>query len=67
MDLAVVGTHGRTRFAHALIGSIASQIINEVSCDVLVITSGRQQISGMLTLCRGSFLQHRTCPVTDVR
>lgn len=39
IDLVVVGTHGRTGIVHALLGSIASQILNEVACDVLLVPS----------------------------
>ncbi len=35
-DLVVVGTHGRSGIAHALVGSVAEWIIQSAECDVLV-------------------------------
>ncbi len=40
-DLLVLGTHGRTGLAHALIGSVAERIIQAVACDVLVARPAR--------------------------
>ena len=39
IDLVVSGTHGRTELLHVLFGSVASRILNEVPCDVLVVPS----------------------------
>jgi len=36
-DLVALGTHGRSGFMHALIGSRASQILAATSCDVLTV------------------------------
>jgi universal stress protein A len=36
-DLIVVSTHGRTGFAHLLMGSTAEQIVRHASCPVLVV------------------------------
>jgi nucleotide-binding universal stress UspA family protein len=41
-DLVIAGTHGRTGFMHALLGSVASRILNEVPSDVLVVPSRRR-------------------------
>jgi nucleotide-binding universal stress UspA family protein len=35
-DLIVVGTHGRTGLAHALMGSVAEAVLRHAECDVLV-------------------------------
>lgn len=36
-DLVVVGTHGRTGIAHALLGSVAEDLLNAPPCDVLAV------------------------------
>lgn len=36
-DLLVVGTHGRTGIAHALLGSVAEDLLNAPPCDVLAV------------------------------
>ncbi|RWF79392.1 MAG: universal stress protein [Mesorhizobium sp.] len=38
-DLVIAGTHGRSGLMHALLGSAASRILNDVPCDVLVVPS----------------------------
>ena len=38
-DLVIAGTQGRTGLMHAVLGSVASRILNEVPCDVLVVPS----------------------------
>jgi nucleotide-binding universal stress UspA family protein len=35
-DLIVAGTHGRTGVAHALLGSVAEDLLRQAHCDVLV-------------------------------
>ncbi|WP_027135423.1 universal stress protein [Geminicoccus roseus] len=35
-DLLVIGTHGRTGIAHALLGSVAEDLLLQAHCDVLV-------------------------------
>jgi universal stress protein A len=37
VDLIVVATHGRTGFAHVLLGSVAERIVREAPCPVLTI------------------------------
>ena len=37
VDLIITGTHGRTGLAHALIGSVAEQIVRRASCPVLTV------------------------------
>ena len=36
VDLIVMGTHGRTGFAHALLGSVAEKVVRLAPCPVLV-------------------------------
>lgn len=36
-DLLVVGTHGRTGVAHALLGSVAGSLLRDPPCDVLAV------------------------------
>jgi nucleotide-binding universal stress UspA family protein len=36
-DLLVIGTHGRTGVAHALLGSVAEDLLNAPPCDVLAV------------------------------
>lgn len=36
-DLMVIGTHGRVGIAHALLGSVAENLLNHPPCDVLAI------------------------------
>lgn len=38
-DLVIAGTHGRTGLMRALLGSVASRILHDVPCDVLVVPS----------------------------
>ncbi|HZZ85134.1 MAG TPA: universal stress protein [Anaeromyxobacteraceae bacterium] len=38
-DLVVVGTHGRTGFAHALLGSTAERVVRRAGCPVLTVRS----------------------------
>lgn len=40
-DLLVIGTHGRSGLAHALVGSVAEWVIAQASCDVLVARPAR--------------------------
>ncbi len=36
-DLLVLGTHGRTGFAHALLGSVAEKVVRHAPCPVLTV------------------------------
>jgi len=36
-DLIVIGTHGRTGLAHALIGSVAERVVRHAPCPVLAV------------------------------
>ena len=36
-DLVVMGTHGRSGLARALLGSVAEHVVREASCPVLVV------------------------------
>lgn len=37
MDLIVMGTHGRTGFAHMLMGSVAEHVVRTAPCPVLTV------------------------------
>jgi nucleotide-binding universal stress UspA family protein len=37
IDLIVLGTHGRTGLAHALLGSVAEKVVRKASCAVLTV------------------------------
>jgi nucleotide-binding universal stress UspA family protein len=41
-DLIVMGTHGRTGFQHALIGSVAEKVIRRAPCAVLTVHAASQ-------------------------
>jgi nucleotide-binding universal stress UspA family protein len=36
-DLIVMGTHGRTGIAHALLGSVAEKLVRKAACPVLTV------------------------------
>lgn len=36
IDLATIGTHGRTGLSHALLGSVAEKVVRHAQCPVLV-------------------------------
>lgn len=40
IDLVVAGTHGRTGLLNMLLGSVASAILDETPCDVLIVPGG---------------------------
>lgn len=43
VDLIVMGTHGRTGLAHALIGSVAEKVVHHARCPVLTIKHPQYQ------------------------
>ncbi len=42
-DLIVMGTHGRTGLAHALIGSVAEKVVRKAPCPVLTVRHPKMQ------------------------
>lgn len=40
-DLLVLGTHGRTGFEHALLGSVAERVVRKAACPVLTVRPPR--------------------------
>lgn len=40
-DLIVMGTHGRTGFSHALIGSVAERVVRLAPCPVMTVREPR--------------------------
>jgi nucleotide-binding universal stress UspA family protein len=46
-DLIVIGTHGRSGVAHALLGSVAQHVIRTAPCDVLVDRPVRSAAAGL--------------------
>ncbi len=43
IDLIVIGTHGRTGLAHALMGSVAERVVRKAGCPVLTVRPGGHQ------------------------
>ena len=43
-DLIVMGTHGRTRLAHVLNGSIAEQTMRRARCPILAVRDARERL-----------------------
>jgi nucleotide-binding universal stress UspA family protein len=41
-DLIIMGTHGRSGVAHALLGSVADQVVRVAPCPVLLVRSQKQ-------------------------
>jgi nucleotide-binding universal stress UspA family protein len=37
VDLTVMGTHGRSGLAHALIGRVTEQVVRKAACPVLTV------------------------------
>jgi universal stress protein A len=44
IDLIVMGTHGRTGLAHALIGSVAERVVRSAPCPVLTLHAMPERI-----------------------
>ena len=41
-DVIVVGTHGRTGLAHAMLGSVAERVVRRATCPVLTVPYSRK-------------------------
>lgn len=44
IDLIVVGTHGRTGFSRALVGSVAERVVRTAACPVLTVPQARRRV-----------------------
>ncbi len=42
-DLVVIGTHGRTGLAHAVIGSVAERVVRYAHCPVLAVRAKKEE------------------------
>jgi universal stress protein A len=42
VDLIVMATHGRSGFAHLILGSVAEHVIREAACPVLILRPPKQ-------------------------
>jgi nucleotide-binding universal stress UspA family protein len=43
-DLIIMGTHGRSGIAHALLGSVAEQVVRVAPCPVLLVRAPKQAV-----------------------
>jgi nucleotide-binding universal stress UspA family protein len=43
VDLIVIGTHGRSRLTHILLGSVAERVVRKAPCPVLTVRSKGHQ------------------------
>ena len=41
-DLIIMGTHGRSGIAHALMGSVAEQVVRMAPCPVLLVRAAKR-------------------------
>ena len=44
-DLVVMSSHGRTGFAHLVLGSVAERVVREAVCPVLTIRQGDEEVT----------------------
>jgi nucleotide-binding universal stress UspA family protein len=42
-DLIAMGTHGRSGFAHLLLGSVAEKVVRRASCPVLTVRTAETE------------------------
>lgn len=43
IDLIIMGTHGRSGLAHALVGSVAERVVRKAPCPVLTVRPGEHE------------------------
>jgi nucleotide-binding universal stress UspA family protein len=48
-DLIVMGTHGRSRLAHLVIGSVAAHVVRQAACPVLTLGEATMRDKGEFT------------------
>ena len=48
IDLIVMGTHGRTGMAHALMGSVAERVVRFASCPVLTVHARAEAVASQV-------------------
>lgn len=46
IDLIVMGTHGRTGFAHMVMGSVAEKVVRKAGCSVMTVRHPDKQVAG---------------------
>jgi nucleotide-binding universal stress UspA family protein len=63
MDLIVLGTHGRTGLARALMGSVAEAVVRSAPCQVLTIGPKAQVLDETPVAAKSSTLPERHCLV----
>jgi nucleotide-binding universal stress UspA family protein len=51
IDLIVMGTHGRTGFAHVVLGSVAERVVRKAPCPVLTVRGVRTSATPRLVAC----------------
>lgn len=64
-DLVVMGTHGRSGFQHAFLGSVAERTLRTVDCPVLAVKEAPEEAAQPITriLVAADFSQHSDCAI----
>ncbi len=66
-DLVVMGTHGRGRFASAVVGSVAQGVMRKVICPVLCVAHDAGQIHTTIAQCstQADYFPIRECRIEE--
>jgi nucleotide-binding universal stress UspA family protein len=56
IDLIVMGTHGRTGLAHAVMGSVAERVVRTAPCPVLTVRQGNLEVASAVDATSEEFL-----------